>query len=232
MVLVHSFPRLSFPRIHSSIHPNPARIAGVSGAIALNIAVLMALMLPTDLPLPRLAKTDLIVVPLRERIDPPPKPPEVVPVTPPQARPPQPRSIDQRTATRPIDNPPVVTDAARALDVPYVPPVESATATDTATADIAPGPVAGVRLEYAFAPAPTYPRNELMAGREGTVVLQVLVDVDGSPLQVDVHTSSGNRNLDRAARQHVLKSWTFRAAMRNGQPVQAIGLVPIDFKLQ
>ena len=60
----------------------------------------------------------------------------------------------------------------------------------------------------------------------------MLVDVDGKPLQVSIHRSSGNRELDRAAQQHILRRWTFRPAMRDGRAVQAIGLVPIDFKLQ
>src|SRR3546814_5623365 len=101
-------------------------------------------------------------------------------------------------------------------------------ATDAGTGDIAPpaGPVAGVRLQYADAPSPPYPRAALRAGLQGTVMLQVLVDVDGRPLQVDVEHSSGHRVLDNAARRYVLQNWTFRPAMRGGRPVQAVGLVP------
>jgi protein TonB len=29
-----------------------------------------------------------------------------------------------------------------------------------------------------------------------------------------------------------LKTWVFKPAMRDGQPVQAYGLVPIDFTMQ
>jgi periplasmic protein TonB len=94
------------------------------------------------------------------------------------------------------------------------------------------GPVPGVRLEYADAPAPSYPRDALREGVEGTVMLQVLVDVDGRPLQVDVQRSSGDRRLDAAARRQVLQHWRFRPAMQDGRPVQAIGLVPIAFNLR
>src|SRR3546814_15407316 len=62
-------------------------------------------------------------------------------------------------------------------------------------------------------------------------MLQVLVDVDGRPLQVDVEHSSGHRVLDNAARRYVLQNWTFRPAMRGGRPVQAVGLVPIAYSL-
>jgi protein TonB len=64
------------------------------------------------------------------------------------------------------------------------------------------------------------------------VLLKVLVDVDGKALDVTIQRSSGNRDLDRAAQQHILRHWTFRPAMKDGRAVQAIGLVPIDFKLQ
>ncbi len=67
---------------------------------------------------------------------------------------------------------------------------------------------------------------------EGTVLLQVLVDSDGRPLDVQVQSSSGNRSLDEAARKHVLKRWMFRPAMQDGRAVQAIGLVPVAFSLQ
>jgi protein TonB len=93
------------------------------------------------------------------------------------------------------------------------------------------GPVTGMSLEYASAPAPSYPRDALRAGITGTVLLEVLVDVDGSPLKVTIHRSSGNRELDRAAQQQVQRHWRFRPASRNGTAVQAIGIVPIDFKL-
>ncbi|MBA2238954.1 MAG: energy transducer TonB, partial [Lysobacter sp.] len=65
-----------------------------------------------------------------------------------------------------------------------------------------------------------------------TVLLQVLVDTDGKPLQVEVARSSGHRSLDRAARRHVLARWMFRPAIQDGRPVQAIGLVPVEFALR
>ena len=46
MVLVQSAPQSLFSRVH----PNPARILGIAGAIALNIALLMALMMPMQTP--------------------------------------------------------------------------------------------------------------------------------------------------------------------------------------
>ena len=94
------------------------------------------------------------------------------------------------------------------------------------------GPLPSATLEYVRATSPRYPINELRNGVQGTVLLRVLVDVDGAPVSVTVESSSGNRNLDKAALQHVLKTWRFKPAMQDGQAVQAYGLVPIAFSLQ
>ncbi|WP_259303276.1 energy transducer TonB [Thermomonas sp. S9] len=64
------------------------------------------------------------------------------------------------------------------------------------------------------------------------MLLQVLVDVDGRPLDVTVARSSGYRMLDEAARTQVLKRWRFQPALQDGQPVQALGLVPVEFTVR
>ncbi|MCW0416120.1 hypothetical protein NB689_001874 [Xanthomonas sacchari] len=63
------------------------------------------------------------------------------------------------------------------------------------------------------------------------MLLRVLVGTDGQPLQVTVEKSSGHRVLDQAARDQVLKRWAFKPALQNGTPVQAYGLVPVDFSM-
>ena len=74
---------------------------------------------------------------------------------------------------------------------------------------------------------PPYPVDALRAGIQGEVVLMVSVDANGHPVDVSIVASSGNRSLDRAARQHVLKYWTFQAT---GVPQSA--RLPIRFSLQ
>ena len=93
------------------------------------------------------------------------------------------------------------------------------------------GPLTTESLQYALAPPPSYPREALMAGAEGTVVLKVLVDVDGTPLEVEIQRSSGNRRLDDAAKRQVLRKWKFRPAIRDGRAIQVYGLVPVNFTL-
>jgi protein TonB len=217
--MVHAIRPVSRP------HPDANRIAGLAVAIAIQAALLMLLLVPLQAP-PALQKdfrTQVWTLP-QDKTPPAPKPPPIkAPVTKPQQfapvpmpiRPPQPQAATARDDV-------VVDDGSE----PVVPGDGTGPAIEPSV-----GPVPGVRLEYAQAPPPTYPRDALREGITGTVTLQVLVDVDGRPLDVQVARSSGNRSLDRVAREQVLKRWRFRPAMQDGHPVQAIGLVPIDFRL-
>lgn len=221
MVLIrtHSFSRAS------SLHLDIARIVAGSGAIALNVVVLLLLLIPAGLPerAPPAART-ITVVPIEADVTPPtPPPPVEVEVVRPQAT----QTPVRQEMARPVVEQVVVDQGTLPVENIVAPPAE------TGPVDISPPsrPVEGVRLEYASAPPPAYPRDQVRSGHEGTVLLRVLVDVDGRPLQVDVERSSGHRRLDDAARRHVLKHWTFRPAMKDGRPVQAVGIVPIDFSL-
>jgi len=231
MVLQHAGSGPSMPA-HAGSHsrhprPDATRIAGISGTLVLNILLLMLLLIPISQPeLLRLSENK---VPTIEWIVPkptPPDPPAKVDVVKPRpVQQPQTR-VQPDVVVPPVDEV-VVEDGTIAAD----PPVDIATVV-TATPTIEPsGPVAGVRLEYGDAPPPTYPRKQLLSGIGGTVLLQVLVGVDGRPLEVTIHRSSGDRGLDDAARRQVLRKWSFRPATKDGHAVQAIGIVPIDFNL-
>lgn len=225
---------------HASIHPgpgqidpsriDPGRIAGYAVAIALNVGLLLLLMTPMQVP-PMPALPD--IVPHLTWIQP--KPVEVTPVKVPPIEDPikKPKPEPSHTITKPqVESPqtpaPVLVEDGSevALDAP---PTTTTDATPTIEATGAPVP--GVRLEYLQAPPPDYPRVSMRMRSEGTVLLQVLVDVDGKPLRADVQDSSGDRRLDAAAREQILRHWRFRPAMQDGHAVQAIGLVPVEFKL-
>ena len=206
------------------VHPDFRRIAAYAGAIALNLALLMLVSLPMQGGPPLVIPEDGPVI---QTFDIPKEKP-VPPVVPIRRHLPTPQNVPvehvrTQAATPPVDAAVVVENGSEAYVPPDTTPIET---TPTAT-----GPITGMSLEYASAPAPTYPRDALRAGITGTVLLEVLVDVDGSPLKVTIHRSSGNRELDRAAQQQVQKHWRFRPASRNGAAVQAIGIIPIDFKL-
>jgi periplasmic protein TonB len=206
--------------------PNAARIAAMSGAIAVNAIALLLLLMPMSAPLPIAVDEPIdVYFPKPEE-----KKPEIVPVErtqKPTVKPETSVRPQPRLTVAPTPTEEVVVDHG---SVPVVPSTD--TGSESITVEPPSGPIAAVRLEYADAPRPAYPRDALRIRAEGTVMLQVLVDVDGRPLDVQVQTSSGNRSLDDTARKHVLKRWRFKPAMRDGVAMQAYGLVPIAFTLK
>lgn len=207
----------------------PARIAGLAGAIALNIAALMLLLVPVSAPI-AIAKDEAPIFQLDlPKPKPPEPPPPVLKVTPPKPHP-QPVQPIQRQQPTVVPPPPMVFETTSNVGLP--PPAN--TGTEVAKIDPPPptGPLTTESLQYALAPPPSYPREALMAGVEGTVVLKVLVDVDGTPLEVEIQRSSGNRRLDDAAKRQVLRKWKFRPAIREGRAIQVYGLVPVNFSLE
>lgn len=207
----------------------PVRVLGLAGAISLNVAAMMLLLVPVSAPMQ--TTSEEIFEPwfqLEKTTPPPPPKPIEVPVTRPQ---PQPRTQVPVTQPRPQPQPqPMNQDAVVPVGTDVVPP-ETTSTESFPTFNPDPDPQPSTRLEYAAAPAPTYPREALLDGIEGTVLLRVLVDVDGKPLSVEIERSSGNRRLDDAARRQVLRKWSFKPAIRDGRAVQVYGLVPVSFSL-
>jgi len=218
MVHAARFPSFDVPRLDFN------RIFGYATAIAVHVVLLLLLLIPiTAPPVATTPDHDIVVVPLTPKVEPIPQIPVQTKVTPAKAHP-----VPEHPAQvpQPINDTQQIVVDEDIVTNPVVAPVG-----DT-IAPIAPGAsLPGVQLEYAQAPAPAYPRDALRDGVQGTVMLRVLVDVDGRPLDVQVERSSGNRSLDRAAREQVLQRWRFRPAMQGGRAVQAIGLVPVDFRL-
>ena len=201
------------------------RVFGYATAIAVHAVLFLLLLVPITAP-PAVAPPEVFrpYFPITEKVDPPPPlPPVKAEVKPRATHAPQTRTMQPPP---PSNEQQAIVDDAVVTNPVVTPP-------DTGARDIVvpAKPIAGVQLEYAQAPAPAYPRDALRDGVEGTVLLKVLVDVDGRPLDVQIERSSGNRSLDRAAREQVLQRWRFHPAMQDGRAVQAIGLVPVDFRL-
>jgi protein TonB len=77
---------------------------------------------------------------------------------------------------------------------------------------------------------PVYPPRCLRMGIEGTVRVRVLVGEDGRPQEVTIGKSSGESALDESAMDAV-RQWRFEPAKRNGVPVRAWAIIPVEFKL-
>lgn len=204
------------------------RIAAEVGTIAVNAALLLLLLVPLSAPLAPDAPPPDPTFQWLPRDKPKPVPPIIVPVVKPQPRPTRSAAVVQPSRVEPQPLPEVI-DPAGEITVPPFDEIVIDRGGDTVDPRVEP--LAGAQLQYASAPPPGYPIAALREGLAGTVVLQVLVGVDGTPLEVTVSRSSGHRALDQAARKQVLARWKFVPAVHNGQAVQAIGLVPIEFSL-
>ena len=234
MVRTHALPHSSgFALLKPASRPqlDSARILTLSGTIALNLLAMGLLMMPLSMPdpiaLPDEKPRDQTRWIPREQ----PKPEEVKIVERTKPTPPVAQPILKPAATpKPAET--VTSEIVTASGTEFAPDTTTNTAGpagDITPASVGPSPM---QLEYRLAPAPTYPRRVLQQRLSGTVLLEVLVGIDGRPLEVKVAQSSGYRELDEAARAQVLKRWSFQPAMKNGLAVQAIGMVPIEFALK
>ena len=87
-----------------------------------------------------------------------------------------------------------------------------------------------VGVSYAYSPKPEYPDSARKEGREGTVVLRVLVDEKGRSKSLGVDRSSGFQALDKAA-LNTVRHWRFNAARHGDQHVESWVKIPIVFRL-
>jgi protein TonB len=92
-----------------------------------------------------------------------------------------------------------------------------------AAAAIPSTPLAAVQT-----PKPDYPIELACANVGGTVVLNVVVGIEGKPVEVKLLASSGQPRLDASAEKAV-HAWIFEAATRNGKPVVQGLQVPVRF---
>jgi protein TonB len=80
------------------------------------------------------------------------------------------------------------------------------------------------------APKPRYPESARRNGKEGRVLLRVLVNEEGRSASVEVNRSSGIEALDQAAVE-AIKHWRFAPARVGETPVDSWVRIPIDFRL-
>ena len=198
---------------------DPKRIVATSAAICVHVAVLMMLMMPAQVAPPKLIRdTPLVVQEIKEELEPTP----VLPSTP---------TTRIETRREPVSVP-VQVPIENTTPSPVDPYVEQVTiepqVENTFTVDSGPT-FAQIRADVS--PAPPYPAQALTRRLTGLVMLKVLVDASGKPLDVAVETSSGVRMLDDAALKFVLKRWHFVPATQDGRAIQAYALVPISFEL-
>lgn len=80
-------------------------------------------------------------------------------------------------------------------------------------------------------PGVVYPTSAAQKRQQGSVVLGLLLDTDGSVLDVKVLVSTGFMELDNAAKKNGWKA-RFSPPEFKGMPVRVWVSMPIDFKIQ
>lgn len=159
------------------------------------------------------------------------------PPPPPPAEPDKPLEI--KVAQPQIVVPPPIVQIATPVvnpvqTAPTPPPVQAAVvAPSPAPAPVRmAGPVDGVDLSTKMISAtpPRYPLESRRKHEQGTVVLSVLLSLDGAVEAISVAQSSGFDRLDKAALAAV-KAWRWSPTMRGGEAVRVKGLVKIPFML-
>lgn len=216
-------PSASLAVVRRAHHPDMVRVAALSAAITLNLAALVFALRPLAPQIAEVLKSPppTIMDVIAQPPPPPPPPivlkplPKAVPVTAPVHIPvvqhESPPVINTPPTTEPTHNP-----------VPATPPVVAPPPT------IAPGVVS---LAYRSSPL-HFPTQALRQHMQGTVLLRVLVDESGKPVEVIVDHSSGYPLLDKSAREQVMESWQFQPAVIDGRNVKAWAQVPVTFVLQ
>ncbi|HEY5802919.1 MAG TPA: TonB family protein, partial [Lysobacter sp.] len=167
------------------------RIWAEAAAIAVHGVALLLLLVPMNMYVPPVESrsvTDVLPI-LPEKPPTPPRPPEKVEIIQRRVFPAMPTIPQPRIE---LQQPPIVDPLPDdvAIDATQVAKVENSLGSEITE------PLVGVHLEYEIAPPPPYPVDAIRRSLTGTVLLRVLVDVDGKPIDVRIERSSGHRVLD------------------------------------
>ncbi len=147
-------------------------------------------------------------------------------------------------ARKPVSNPPaklVPVKAPVKNDAAGVSNSDTASGSDSASGAEAAAASGGARgslrgvgdgPRLLSSPRPQYPRAARRAQFEGRVVLDILVDVDGSVGDAQVSVSSGREDCDESARETILASWRFSPARMNGFAVAWRERVAVSYQLR
>lgn len=140
----------------------------------------------------------------------------------PQVAPPRPEStVTPQPAPAPLALAPSA-GASPSASVAHATTTTASPAASTGAAANAPAAPAKVELpsssaDYLNNPKAPYPALSKRLGEQGTVVVHVLIGVDGTASQASVKRSSGFERLDRAAVETALK-WRYAPGKRAGVP--------------
>lgn len=213
------------------------KIAGLLLVLALHGALLYVAMSYKLIPPPQEAVTLFV-----NMINPPPKKEEPPPPEPPKPPPKKVELVKQKPIERPQPAPVLVAEAPVTSPIEPVappPPPQPVVEAPPAPAPVIEEPVkpaqpvvmsSELSLACPDRSPPNYPAISRRLGEQGKVMLKVELDETGRVTSARVIESSGYKRLDNAGLAAV-KSWRCNPATRDGKPVRAVALQPLDFIL-
>jgi protein TonB len=167
--------------------------------------------------------------------DPPPPPPKPEPK-------PESKIVDARLPTparEPVDHTKIVVPTAPGdpiathIDPPPLPPIIAGNG-DGGMIIVPPHVplIAQPRLDSRYIDGfqPNYPSDERLAGREGRVVVRVLIGTDGRVKQVE-QVSAASSAFFEATRKRALEKWRFKPGTRDGVAIEAWQTMSVRFVL-
>lgn len=221
---------LPLPPLRYGSYAPPSRVnlisLAASGAITIGMIVaIMHVGLVTHSPM----RSEPLVVDLIALPTPPPKPPRSKPPTTVRL----PTEIEPVASPAPsVPTPVSVLDERATTSLP-VPLIRATQPEHPAPTVVAPPsiPTADLSTRLLSAPPPRYPLEARRRREQGTVVLNVLLSIDGRVFEISVDRSSGSDRLDKAALAAVSR-WRWSPTLQSGIPTMVRGLVTIPFELQ
>lgn len=161
----------------------------------------------------------------------PPPPPPAEDVPPPPARPEivaPPPIVQTPLAPPPVMTTPEPSPVTAKIAVAAPLPPASAPSAPAAPSTVQAGDISAQMLS---GKPPRYPVESRRKHEQGTVLLSLVVGLDGRVASISVSRGSGFARLDDAALDAV-RGWRWSPIIRNGQPVMVKGVVEIPFVLK
>lgn len=218
--------------MYANHHLSPSRLnpAGLGAAIAINAAVVAALIFAAPHVVPRAPDKPTTIWNV-EPDEPP--PPEALP------QPKIPPAEKIFTPVPPLDLPIRLAESLETTTtLPPPPSGDLIGKTEALPIPVEPPPVPlpalvepSIDQRYAADLQPMYPPAERRAGREGSVTIRVLIGVDGRVKEAQQVRATSD-HFWRATLDRALAKWRFKPGTRGGVPVEAWRTMTLRFVLK
>lgn len=208
---------------------SPKKIVGLSVVVLLHVLVVYALLTGLARKVVEVIKQPIETKLIEETKTLPPPPEKPVAPPPPKLAAPPPPFIPPPEIQ--VQQPPPQQNTIAAVssvkpENPVLPPVAPPVTPVSNAPAVRIPPV----IDSRACEKPRYPRASELAEETGTVVLALLVGVDGRVIDSKIEKSSGFTNLDKAARS-ALSLCKFKPATIDGKPEQAWAKLTYEWKL-